>query len=184
MSKYLYQCDYQFISEQLRNELIHHVHTATDFHKNVSPKGIYDGNNVKRVPLDLFPKIADMVNNCRFKTIAYLFKHMPHVEVPRHVDGTRYGVPRQVSLVIPLSPKVYPPTYYWDSYESENYVDVVRTDERMLPHVINLQEIHSLVNTSDEIRSNLQFSFDESLEVLVEAIKNKTLFKNIREMSL
>lgn len=179
MSKYFYQCNYQLISDQLRNELIHHVHTEHDFHKNVSPKGIFDGNNVKRVPLDLFPEIADMVKNCKFETIAYLFKHFPHVEVPRHVDGTRYGVPRQTSLVIPLSPKVYPPTYYWDSYDSENYVGVVRTDEQMLPHIINLQEIHSLVNTSDEIRSNLQFSFNEPLDILVEEIKNKTLFKAI-----
>jgi hypothetical protein len=179
MSKYFHQCNYHFIPEQVKNDLLHIAKTADNFYKNISPKGLHDGNNLMRVPLDSFPLIAEMVENCQFKTVALLYKHLPHVKVPRHTDGLRHSVPRRTTLIIPLSPKKdYPPTYFWESYESTGPADIVRVDENMFPYVITTQEIHSLTNTTDEIRSNLQFSFDETLEQVVEHVKNRTLFKD------
>lgn len=179
MSKYFYQCNYQFVDEQLRNDLLHLVKTSEDFKQNISPKGIHDGNNVMRVPLDAFPVIARMAENCQFHTVPLLYKHMPHVEVPKHVDGLRFAVPRRTTLIIPLSPKKdYPPTYFWETYESVEPADVIRVNDNLFPYAMTTQEIHSLTNTSDEIRSNLQFSFNETLEQVVEQIKNRTLFKD------
>ena len=178
-NKYFYQCNYHFIPEQVKNDLLHLVKTSDNFYSNISPKGIHDGNNVLRAPLDSFPLIAGMIESCQFKTAAILYKHVPHIKVPKHTDGLRYSVPRRTTLIMPLSPKDnYPPTYFWESYESEEPSDVVRVDNNMFPYVINTQEIHSLTNTSDEIRSNLQFSFNETLEQVVEHVKNRTLFKD------
>ena len=179
MSKYFYQCNYHFVPKQTRDELLHLVKTSEDFKQNISLKGNFDGNNLLRVPLESFPLIARMAESCQFHTVPLLYKHMPHVEVPKHVDGLRFAVPRRTTLIIPLSPsKDYPPTYFWESHDSEIPADVVRVDENMFPYVITTQELHSLTNTSDEIRSNLQFSFDETLEQVVEHIKNRTLFKD------
>lgn len=179
MSKYFYQCNYHFISEQVRSDLLQLVKTSTDFRQNITLKGVHDGNNVMRVPLDSFPLIARMAENCKLKTVPLLYKHLPHVNVPKHTDGLRFAVPRRTTLIIPLSPSNnYPPTYFWESYESTVPADVVRVDENLFPYVITTQEIHSLTNTSDEIRSNLQFSFDETLEQVVEHVKNRTLFKD------
>jgi hypothetical protein len=178
MSKYSYQCNYHFIPEQLRNDLLHLVNTSTDFKQHISPKGKADGNNIKRVPLDSFPLIAEMVDACHFNTVALLYKHMPHAQIPKHTDGLKFAVPRRTTLIIPIGPcKDYAPTYFWESYDSTDPAEVVRVDENMFPYVITTQEIHSVDNYSDEIRSNLQFSFDETLEQVVEQIKNKTLFK-------
>lgn len=178
MSKYFYQCNYHLIDRSLRSSLLHLVTTATDFYQHISPTGKFDGNNIKRVPLDSFPAIADMVSACQFETVALIYKHMPRVEVPKHTDGLKFSVPRRTTLIIPLSPNTeYASTYFWESYESTEPAAVVSIDENMFPYVITTQEIHSVSNSSDNIRANLQFSFNETLEEVVEQVKNRTLFK-------
>ena len=178
-NKYFYQCNYHFIDDSLRNDLLHMVNTDNGFKQNISPKGRFDGNNIMKIPLDSFPLIKKMAENCQFNTVPLLYKHTPHIDVPRHTDGLRFSVPRRTTLIIPLGPKNgYSPTYFWESYESKVPADTVYVDENLFPYVITTQEIHSLTNTSDENRSNLQFSFNETLDEVVEYVKNRTLFKD------
>jgi hypothetical protein len=178
MSKYFYNCNYHLIDDQVRNDLLHLANTSDSFKQNISPKGVHDGNNLMIVPLDSFPLIAKMVENCQFVSLPWIFKHFPHATVFRHVDKLKTSIPRRTTLIIPLGPKKgYSPTYFWESFDSKEPADVVRIDENLFPYAFNTQEIHSLINTSDENRCNLQFSFDEPLDEVVEHLKNRTLFK-------
>lgn len=178
MSKYFYNCNYHFIDDQVRNDLLRLAETSNSFKQNISVKGKFDGNNIMMVPLESFPLIAKMAENCQFRTFPLIFKHEPYADILKHVDTSKYTIPRRTTLIIPLGPKKgYAPTYFWESFDSKEPADVVHIDENLFPYVITTQEIHSLKNTSDENRCNLQFSFDETLDEVVEHLKNRTLFK-------
>lgn len=67
-------------------------------------------------------------------------------------------------IIQPLHPRVgYSPTLFWTHYAATDPVAVADFDDGFAK-LVNVQEIHSLDNTSSEPRLNIQLCFAEPFE--------------------
>jgi hypothetical protein len=175
LNNYFYQLEIPILLDTEKDELISlALANDNDFKSYIPVKGVPDGNQVWRGNA-LYEKhfIKRLVDNCNLPCMPLFVRHQPGVKVFKHVDEPNK---RNTVLSFPLTPKVnYPPTYFFVSREETTPIAIARFP-LLNACLLNTQEVHALVNTSEEVRINFQICFNDSFEVVREMIIKKTLF--------
>ena len=80
--------------------------------------GTVDGNEFLPANFLLGSKeIWKLLKSCKVRCFPMIIKHVPKVEVIKHIDDANK---RNTVISIPLCPKDYSPTYFWDKIDSQN----------------------------------------------------------------
>lgn len=177
MHNYYYKLGYHLLSEEVKTELrtnaLANKHKFTD-HK--SDTGEPDGNKMRYLMPNLPEQIQRMMKSCVLPVFPVMILHEPGAVVVKHYDGRAWN--RQAVISIPVGLGEHTPTYFWESKDSEEPVAIATYDNN-LPVVLNVNEYHSLVNSSDEIRLCFQFSFNEPIETIISLLEKEMLFSKI-----
>lgn len=175
MNNYFYQLNTPILTDDEKLELVEvAIDHREDFVSYVPSSNEPDGNQLWRGDdLYIVPCVKRLVDSCILKTIPIFVRHQPKVSVYKHTDD--YEIRRTV-LSIPLTPKLnYPPTYFFESRKHEKPIAIARF-ENLNACLLNTQEVHGLINTSNQIRINFQLCFKEDFQQVKELIINNQLF--------
>jgi len=173
MLPYYVKMDKRLISDSLSDNLVKFALENVDkFTDHVTDQDSKDGNSYYTSnELHKIPEIKQLLDSCSIKFYVILYMHKPNVKVVKHKDNPKY---RKANLIHPLHPTTeYASTVFWE--DSINPVCECDSTDR-LPVFLNLDKYHGLQNNNN-IRLNLQFSFQESFETVVELYQQGKLFK-------
>jgi hypothetical protein len=184
MIPYFYNLQAPLISEELGDKIVKIAMSNLD--KFVSYKGQRTGKSDNNnyyfgSLLTSEPEIQKLVCSCTLKCFPIIMLHYPNVKVIRHVDNPNK---RNTVLVVPLFPKgSYSPTWFWqpkgpfDQWEEEELEPVATVEfTDNIPVLLNTQKPHSLENTTDSYRVQLQLCFEDSFADVYEKLRTHTLF--------
>lgn len=119
-------------------------------------------------------ELARLHDSCVLEAYPTVLAVGPGQAIHKHVDSRIEK--RNCALVYPLHPlNDYPPTVFWDSMEQVESHDVMGLAD--LPALANWQRLHSVHNTSSQLRFNFQVSFGEPFDEVLRLIKEDKLFR-------
>jgi len=173
MLPYFYKLDTKIISTNLETLFTRIALDHIDkFTEHIDDNGNPDGNSyLYHDDFQTIPEIKEIKKNCSLDFYVLLYMHKPNVTVVKHRDNPKY---RKSNIIHPLMPqKDYSPTLFFKTFYDNDFVTC--NYENMLPVILNLSHLHSVQNNS-HYRINLQFSFKEDFETIVDLYKNKKLF--------
>lgn len=171
MLPYFLKLKNRLISDQLSEMLIDiSLNNVDKFTEHIADTGITDGNNyLHSEKLELIPEIKTLKDCCSLDFYTIIYMHKPNSKVIKHIDNPKY---RRSNIIHPLFPKKnYASTYFW---EGDDQIAVCEFTDN-LPVILNLDKYHSLDNFNT-YRINLQFSFKEDFETLVNLYQSNKLF--------
>jgi hypothetical protein len=100
--------------------------------------------------------------------------HKPRRIVKNHIDEANK---RKTVLITPIHPSDgYVPAYYYNSQTDTEPVAACYYS-RGQAVLFNTQKWHSVNNTTDEYRFNLQICFDVDFEIMLDLYQNNKFFK-------
>lgn len=179
MNPYFYNLDYSIITEEEKSSIIEFAKINDEKIKAFVPKvgpntGKPDGNFYwPGAALNENNVIAKLTESCTKKFIPFILKQLPHTSVYIHRDESPY---RSCILVVPLAPVInYAPTLFWEDRDS---IAPICSAEfaNMNTILMNTSQLHSLNNTSDNLRLNFQLAFSEPYEEIQQLLIENKLF--------
>lgn len=174
MLPYYLKMDKRLISDELSDKIAKFaLNNLHKFSSHTTDEGNYDGNSYFTCDeLQEVPEIKHLMDSCSIPFYAIIYLHKPNVKVVKHKDNPMF---RKANLIHPLFPLTdYAPTSFW---EDENTPVAVCDFSDRLPVFLNLNKYHGLTN-NDNIRINLQFSFLESFDTVIELYTQGKLFND------
>lgn len=174
MLPYFYKLKTRLISDELSTYLTSiSLDNIDKFTAHITESGEYDGNNyLYSERLQNISEIKTLKEKCYLDFYCILYMHLPNTSVVIHKDNPKY---RKSNIIHPLYPlENYSPTQFYE--DSHNIISTCNFDDR-LPVILNLNKLHSLKN-NESYRINLQFSFAEDFETVVNLYKENKLFKD------
>jgi hypothetical protein len=148
---------------------------------NMIGSGYFDASSELALKLSKNTELApNFINKIipEIKTYS-LVGYRPHSIATRHRDAT-IDIGRNTVLQVPLTPseKDYAPIDFWESMDQEVPVNIARSQGTGKAFLFDSQQYHS-VHNNNNVRWNLQVSFEEPLAVIVDMIEKKKFFKQI-----
>jgi hypothetical protein len=185
MEPYFYSLSESVISSRLKNEIISFsLDNLTEFKEYRGQRtGKSDGNNIYYGDiLNKDPEVLALMERCTLKCFPIIMLHRPHTKVIRHVDNPNK---RNCVLITPLFPEEnYTSTFFWEpsgpfeTWEDQELTPIAICDFKEKNSVLlNTLKVHSL-QSEDSIRINFQLCFENDFEIVVDKIKNKSLFRD------
>lgn len=173
MLPYFYKLEKKLVSEELlqtfRNIALKNI---DQFTTHIDDNGNSDGNNyLYHEDLQNFPEINQLRKRSNIDFYIILYMHKPNSVVVKHRDNPKY---RKTNIIHPLLPlEEYASTMFYESYEHQT--PIICEYKNDLPVILNLSKFHS-VNNNNNYRINLQFSFKEDFDTLVNLYKDQKIF--------
>jgi hypothetical protein len=175
MYPYFYELSISYFSEDEKYEIIEVSKKNEDlFIRYKSIQGVLDGNELwKGEELSSLPCVNKYLKACTIECFPMFVRHSPGAIVIKHVDEPNK---RDCVIAVPLLPKSgYAPTAYFNSREEAEPVAIARFPN-LTPCLLNTQQVHGLINRSNETRLNFQFAFNKSFDHVKNLIEENKLF--------
>lgn len=183
MTPYFYKFDKPLFTDNLILKVKEFVENKLDkfiaYGQHGRHQGHDDGNNYYYAKdLKEIPEIKSFIKNCHLDCYPMIVLHKPKSEVIKHIDDANK---RNTVIITPIHPDVgYASTYFWNSKTDTDSVAICDFTKGC-PVLFNTQKIHSLINSTNEYRFNLQLCFNEDFEKVLKLYHNNMLFKEENE---
>jgi hypothetical protein len=179
MNPYFFNLNYSILTEEEKTSIIDFAKVNDDqikaFIPTVGPNvGKHDGNFYwPGSALNENNIIARLTETCKKAFIPFILKQLPNTSVYIHKDESPK---RSCILVVPLAPtQNYAPTLFWENRDDKQPI-CSASFLNMNTTLMNTTKLHSLINTSNELRLNFQLAFSEPYEEIQQLLIENKLF--------